>query len=64
LVAFAEDWSTPALLTGREVTVDLPDQQVTGIAAGVDFDGALLIDTGNEKVRVVSGSIVMAGLAA
>ena len=62
--AFAEDWSTHDWLKGREVTVDLPDQQITGIAAGVDSDGALLIDTGKEKVRVVSGSIVMAGLAA
>jgi BirA family biotin operon repressor/biotin-[acetyl-CoA-carboxylase] ligase len=64
LVAFAEEWATHDWLHGREVTVDLPDKQITGIAAGVDSDGALLIDTGKERTRVVSGSIVMAGLPA
>ena len=49
-------------LHGREVTVDLPDGQISGVAAGVDTDGALLVDTGEEKARVVSGSIVTAEL--
>jgi BirA family biotin operon repressor/biotin-[acetyl-CoA-carboxylase] ligase len=59
--AFATDWAGLDWLRGRDVIVDQPDRQITGIAAGVDADGALLIDTGKEKIRVVSGSIVMAG---
>ena len=58
---FAADWAEYDWLRNREVSVDLPDRQLSGIATGVDADGALLIDTGNEKVRVISGSIVMAG---
>ena len=61
-VGFAAEWAGYDWLCGREVTVDLPDRQITGIAAGVDADGALLVATGKEKTRVVSGSIVMAGM--
>ncbi len=60
---FSEDWVQHDWLQGRDVIVDLPDGQISGIAAGVDTDGALLVDTGNEKARVVSGSIVAAELA-
>ena len=58
---FAADWAEHDWLRDREITVDLPDRQITGIASGVDVDGALLINTGKEMTRVVSGSIVMAG---
>ena len=60
--AFAEEWAEHDWLRDRKVTVDLPDRQISGNAAGVDSDGALLIDTGKEKTRVVSGSIILAGL--
>ena len=58
---FSQDWVQHDWLQGREVTVDLPAGRITGIASGVDTDGALLVDTGKEKARVVSGSIVTAG---
>ena len=61
-VAFVEAWTKHDWLNGREVIVDLPDQQISGKAAGVDNDGALLVDTGKTKTRVVSGSIILAGL--
>ncbi|MGI9271981.1 MAG: biotin--[acetyl-CoA-carboxylase] ligase [Woeseiaceae bacterium] len=61
---FIEDWMAHDWLRDREVSVELPDRQISGVAAGIDADGALLIDTGDEKTRVVSGSIVMAGLPA
>ncbi len=57
---FSQDWVQHDWLQGREVTVDLPAGRITGVAAGVDTDGALLVDTGKEKARVVSGSIVTA----
>ncbi len=60
--AFAEEWAQHDWLRNREVTVDLPDRQLSGVAAGVDSDGALLIDTGTEMTRVLSGSIILAGL--
>lgn len=62
-VGFVETWAKYDWLGQREVIVDLSGQQVSGKAAGVDKDGALLVDTGNATTRVVSGSIILAGLA-
>jgi BirA family biotin operon repressor/biotin-[acetyl-CoA-carboxylase] ligase len=59
---FAEEWRQQDWLMGREITVDMPDRQITGIAAGVDRDGALIVDNDTGKTRIISGSIVMAGL--
>jgi BirA family biotin operon repressor/biotin-[acetyl-CoA-carboxylase] ligase len=57
----SEEWQQHDWLLNRDVTVDMPDKQITGTAAGVDGDGALLVDTRNGRQRVISGSIVMAG---
>ena len=62
-VGFSENWVRYDWLQGREITVDMPDGEITGIASGVDTDGALLVDTGNGFSRVVTGSIVIAGPA-
>jgi BirA family biotin operon repressor/biotin-[acetyl-CoA-carboxylase] ligase len=62
-VAFVEAWTKHDWLHGREVIVDLSDKQIRGVAAGVDNDGALLVDTGKGKTRIVSGSVILAGLA-
>ena len=58
---FADDWRRHDWLLGRQIVVDMPGGQITGRAAGVDTDGALLVDTDSERVRVTSGSIVTAG---
>jgi BirA family biotin operon repressor/biotin-[acetyl-CoA-carboxylase] ligase len=55
------DWRQHDWLLDREITVDMADKQITGTAAGVDNDGALLVDTRSGRQRVLSGSIVMAG---
>jgi len=55
------DWRQHDWLLRREITVDMPDKQITGTAAGVDEDGALIVETSNGRRRVISGSIVMAG---
>ncbi len=60
--AFLADWSEHDWLRGREITVDLDDRQVFGVAAGVDADGALLVDCEQGQTRVISGSILLAGL--
>lgn len=61
-VGFVDAWMQHDWLSQREIIVDMPDQQISGKAAGVDKDGALLVDTGRAKTRVVSGSIILAGL--
>lgn len=61
---FAEHWSEHDWLSRREVIVDQSDKQIVGVAAGVDKDGALLVDTEGGQARVVSGSVMVAGLAA
>lgn len=58
---FADDWRQHDWLRDREITVDMPDRQVTGTAVGVDDDGALIVNSKNGRTRVISGSIVMAG---
>lgn len=61
--SFASRWSGRDWLLGREVTVDTPQRQVTGIGAGIADDGALLVDTGDGPCsRITSGSVVMAGV--
>lgn len=57
---FSDDWQQHDWLNGKEITVDMPDRQISGVAAGIDADGALLVDTDNERARVISGSIAMA----
>ena len=61
--SFADEWQRHDWLNGREITVDVQGQQINGVAAGVAADGALLVDTGNEQVHVISGSIVMSRFA-
>jgi len=61
LAGFVEDWQRYDWLRDREITVDLPDKQLTGIAVGIDDDGALLIESKGSRLRVISGSIVMVG---
>lgn len=58
-----ERWAEYDWLFGRELTIDMPQRQVTGVGAGIADDGALLVDTGSAGMqRVTSGSVVMAGL--
>ena len=61
LAVFMDEWRQHDWLRGKQILVDLPDRQVSGVAGGVDDDGVLLVDTGNGIVPVISGSIVMAG---
>lgn len=61
LTGFVDDWQQSDWLRNRVITVDMPDRQVTGIAAGIDNDGALLVDGKSGRSRVISGSIVMVG---
>jgi len=58
----ASRWSEYDWLLGREITVDTSEQQFSGIGAGVDDDGALLVDSLDAGIRrITSGTIVIAG---
>lgn len=59
---FADAWWQLDWLRGREVIVAAAAGQTAGKATGVDRDGALLIETAEGPVRVVSGSVALAGL--
>lgn len=59
---FVARWPDRDWLFGRELTVETPQCRVAGVGAGIARDGALLVDTGADRVsRVTSGSVVMAG---
>ena len=60
LAGFVDEWRRHDWLLGREITVDMPGREVTGIAAGIDERGVLLVDTNNGQVPVISGSIAVA----
>jgi len=61
--SFAARWAMHDWLFGREVTLDTPRRQVTGVGAGIADDGALLVDTVSDGTqRITTGSVVMAGI--
>ena len=55
--AFGEDWRRLDLVAGRAVALLSHDQTVTGVAAGVDEQGALLLRTPHGIKRFVSGDV-------
>jgi BirA family biotin operon repressor/biotin-[acetyl-CoA-carboxylase] ligase len=48
-------WRERALTLGQRVRVDTPGGVVEGVASDVEFPGALLVDTGDDVVRVTAG---------
>jgi BirA family transcriptional regulator, biotin operon repressor / biotin---[acetyl-CoA-carboxylase] ligase len=53
--AFRDEWSELDGLRGREAQIIVGDSVLTGIARGVDSEGALLLETGDRMQRFVSG---------
>jgi BirA family biotin operon repressor/biotin-[acetyl-CoA-carboxylase] ligase len=54
---FAPDWAALDLTRDREITVQQPDGALTGIARGVDEQGALLVDTPTGRERLHAGEV-------
>lgn len=55
-------WPEHDWLFGREVTIDTAGRQLTGVAAGIADDGALLVETRDSgTLRIASGSVTMVG---
>lgn len=58
---FHRRWSAHDWLKGQNVTVDVKNQKVSGRAAGIDENGALLLDLDKgERLSITSGSVVAA----
>lgn len=54
---FEPRWRALDLLRSRAVTLALPEGTVHGIARGVDESGALLVDAGETRRRILSGDV-------
>jgi len=54
---FSADWQALDLVAGRAVALHAHDHTVTGVAAGVDEQGALLLKTPQGLKRFVSGDV-------
>jgi BirA family biotin operon repressor/biotin-[acetyl-CoA-carboxylase] ligase len=57
MAAFADEWQAADALAGRAVRVLHGGQQLEGLARGVDADGALLLESGGARRRIVSGEV-------
>ena len=56
---FHADWQSFDWLYGKQIGIENPDGSQSGIADGVDDDGALFIRTDKERRRVINGSITV-----
>lgn len=52
-----EEWSKRCLLTGREIELDIHTQRLRGKFAGIDGDGALVLETETGLQRCHSGIV-------
>jgi BirA family biotin operon repressor/biotin-[acetyl-CoA-carboxylase] ligase len=57
LGAFRSRWLAFDWLKGKTISVEQGQERVSGVADGIDEDGALLVKTGEGTARVVSGSV-------
>lgn len=61
--ALRDAWLARAQGLGREIRVRLPRESFTGIFAGLDADGALLLDGSGGRRRVAAGEVFPAAAA-
>ncbi|MCH9693491.1 MAG: biotin--[acetyl-CoA-carboxylase] ligase [Gammaproteobacteria bacterium] len=62
LEAFLARWQQLDWLRGRQISLDAPSGQVSGVGAGIAPGGALLVDVPSDGIREFSsGSVVFAG---
>jgi BirA family biotin operon repressor/biotin-[acetyl-CoA-carboxylase] ligase len=57
--AFHPAWQACDWLQGKSVSVPQAEEEVRGVASGVDSDGALLVETAEGTRRVVTGSVTV-----
>jgi len=57
-----DEWQTHLATVGQTVQVTMPGRVLTGLATGVDADGALLVRrTDGEVERVLAGDVTLRG---
>ena len=54
---FVDEWQSYDLLRNRNITVQLPNDTVSGIGAGIDRSGALLVKCTGGMQRFVAGEV-------
>lgn len=54
---FLKEWRNRDALRGRPVAVQVAGRTVEGVAVGIDGQGALLVDTGMERLCLTSGEV-------
>lgn len=59
--AFEDAWRRYDWLRGRRITVEQERGRISGVAAGVDREGALLVEHAGKAQRVLTGSILLEG---
>jgi len=52
-------WLARAHMSGTDLGVRLADRFVTGRFAGIDSDGALLLDTAQGRARIIAGDVTL-----
>jgi BirA family biotin operon repressor/biotin-[acetyl-CoA-carboxylase] ligase len=57
LAPLPDDWQRLCWLTEQSVEVHSGQRSVTGVCAGIDRDGALMVESANGIQRVHSGSV-------
>jgi BirA family biotin operon repressor/biotin-[acetyl-CoA-carboxylase] ligase len=60
---YRTEWRTADFLRGRAVHLDEPTGRLFGTAAGIDADGALLVETESGRQRVVAGDVSVRSVA-
>lgn len=59
---FAKKWPRHDWLLHREITLDVAGEKVSGVAAGIGDDGALLVRNADDELRhITSGSVIAIG---
>ena len=56
-LSLLREWREQDWLLGKAIVVEDTGTQLSGIAAGIDDDGALLVDTADGLKRIVAGSV-------
>ncbi|MBQ2670609.1 MAG: biotin--[Clostridia bacterium] len=62
LCAILDEYKENCVTIGRDVTVIYKKENVTGKAADIDENGALVVETADETIRVTSGEVSVRGI--
>ncbi|MFC1758739.1 biotin--[acetyl-CoA-carboxylase] ligase, partial [Planctomycetota bacterium] len=52
-----DQWRAYCILTGRRVTVDIYEREISGICSGIDSNGALVVQSGDDVHQCVGGIV-------